>query len=467
MHAPPTITTHQSANLMTDHYGLRSQPVQPLLFKMIVANMVGVLATLSFGLVDTYFVSMLGTTALSAINFTHPLTLLFVACSTGISIALGTHLSFVLATTQPQNSQRLWMHTLLGSLGLTLIWSGLCYISADWLIQRLGATTATQHEALAYLHAWLLSTPLLMTAILGQQALKAIGDTKTNALLCCFTAALNAILDALFILGCGTWDGCGIQGAAYASCMAWFIHISLLGWRLHTKHNLFPPLHHLHRTMFKAHWRQLWTIAFPATITLALNPISHAVLIAMLANQTEAVMTAYGTGAQIQSFCILGVTAVSAAVMPFIAHNLSAQQTNRAYTGLQTALRWLLTWQGMIFIGMHLNSNTIAAWFTQDPTVMPWLTFYLEWVSLGFVPLAMTILIVNVLHAYQQSQLALRINFIRSIVVMIPLGYLGQHYFGAIGIFMAPLITNFGVGMICCMLSLQLKWLPKNQWTMT
>jgi putative MATE family efflux protein len=449
---------------MKDSFGLRSQPLQPLLFKMIVANSIGVLATLSFGLVDTYFVSILGTAALSAINFTHPITLLFIACTTGIAIAFGTHLSFVLATAPSPSSQSLWMHTLLGSLGLTIIWSGFCYVSADWIIHRLGASASVQDQALSYLHAWLRGTPLLMGAILGQQALKSIGDTKANAWLCCFTAALNALFDALFILGWGSWEGYGIEGAAYASCLAWSIHICLLGWRLHSKHRLFLPLHQMQRTLFNTHWRQLLTIASPATMTMILNPISHAILIAMLADQGEVAMIAYGTGAQIQSFCILGVTAVSAAVMPFIAQNLSVQQNHRAYVGFQTGLRWLLAWQGLIFIGMHLNSHTIAAWFTQDPAVMPWLTFYLEWVSLGFVPLAMTILIVNALHAYQQSKLALRINFIRSVFVMIPLAYLGQHYYGAIGIFMAPLITNFGVGMICCVLSLQLQWPSKRHW---
>ncbi len=55
---------------MRDRHGLLSQPIGRVLLNMSVPNMLGILTVLGFNLVDTYFISKLGTEALAAISFT-------------------------------------------------------------------------------------------------------------------------------------------------------------------------------------------------------------------------------------------------------------------------------------------------------------------------------------------------------------------------------------------------------------
>ncbi|MCV5261685.1 hypothetical protein OFC55_28815, partial [Escherichia coli] len=58
----------------TDKHGLLSAPIPEPLCKMTVPMTMGMIAILMFNLVDTFFISLLGTQALAAISYTFPVT---------------------------------------------------------------------------------------------------------------------------------------------------------------------------------------------------------------------------------------------------------------------------------------------------------------------------------------------------------------------------------------------------------
>lgn len=59
---------------------------------MTLPNMLGILTILGFSLVDTFFVSQLGTEALAAISFTFPVTLVLSSIAVGIGAVVSTNL---------------------------------------------------------------------------------------------------------------------------------------------------------------------------------------------------------------------------------------------------------------------------------------------------------------------------------------------------------------------------------------
>ena len=67
--------------------------VPQLLAKLTLPMIFGMLSTIIFNMVDTYFVAMLGTNELAAMTFTFPVVLIIVALTQGIGVATSTLIS--------------------------------------------------------------------------------------------------------------------------------------------------------------------------------------------------------------------------------------------------------------------------------------------------------------------------------------------------------------------------------------
>src|SRR5690606_533468 len=71
-----------------NRYSLIQDPVPETLIRMTGPMIFGMLMLFTFNLIDTLFISMLGTEALSAISFTFPVT--FLVLSLAIGLGIGT-----------------------------------------------------------------------------------------------------------------------------------------------------------------------------------------------------------------------------------------------------------------------------------------------------------------------------------------------------------------------------------------
>ncbi len=75
---------------MHDKHGLLSAPIPLVLRQMTVPMIFGLVAILMFNLVDTFFISLLGTQALAAISYTFPVTFAVNCITMGIGVGLST-----------------------------------------------------------------------------------------------------------------------------------------------------------------------------------------------------------------------------------------------------------------------------------------------------------------------------------------------------------------------------------------
>ena len=104
---------------------------------MTVPMIIGMIMMMSFGLIDTFFVSLLGTEPLAAISFTFPVT--FTLISLNIGLGIGT--SAVIARLAGQGKQDGARETGSGALMLSFIMVGILALcgglSIDFVFQLL------------------------------------------------------------------------------------------------------------------------------------------------------------------------------------------------------------------------------------------------------------------------------------------------------------------------------------------
>ncbi|WP_434953105.1 MATE family efflux transporter [Shewanella sp. HL-SH4] len=437
---------------MKDKHGLLSAPIGRVLFNMTLPNLIGILTILGGSLVDIYFISQLGTEALAAVSFTFPVTLVIVSIGIGIGAGVSTNLGRFIGSGHAEQAKIFLFDTLvLTSAIITL----LC-LMGGLLIEPLFTLLGANDRSMPYIHDymmwWYLGAPALVVLMVGNQALRATGDTRSPAKIMMLAAIVNLVLDPLLIFGLGPFPRLEVQGAAIATTLSWIIALLLAGRLLIFKRKLLHSAS-LVRSRMVANWRALAHIARPAALMNLINPIANGILMAMIARIDHAGVAAFGAGMRLESVLLLVVMALSSSLMPFIAQNLGAGQHVRAKAALLKSLQFILVFQTLLYIPMYFFAHPIAQQFSNDPVVIDWLTFYIMALPAAYGPLGIVIIFATSLNAYHRPMSSLVINLCRLMLLMLPLAALGSYIGGVKGLMLALPVTNTLMGIACYILA--------------
>jgi len=115
---------------------------------------------------------------------------------------------------------------LLFSLGIFAIFLSLFvavggYFGSESMYSMMGAEPEVVHQGTLYFQILSCGIVLIFIDTLLYNALSAAGDTKSSLYIKLFSAALNAFLNYVFIFGHYGFEAMGIEGAAYATVIAY------------------------------------------------------------------------------------------------------------------------------------------------------------------------------------------------------------------------------------------------------
>ena len=437
---------------MRDRHGLLSQPIGRVLLNMSLPNLIGILTILGFSLVDTFFISQLGTEALAAISFTFPVTLIISSIAIGIGAGVSTNLGRLIGSGNSHKAKVFLHDALMLTFWLIAAVSLLGSLCIGPLFTLLGANDSSLPLIRDYMFLWYLGAPLLVLLMVGNQGLRATGDTKSPAKIMALASLINLVLDPLLIFGLGPFPRLEIQGAAIATLISWIVALSLSGYLLIIKRNL-VEFAEFNLTRMRCNWKQLAHIAQPAALMNLLNPVANALIMAMLARIDHSAVAAFGAGTRLESVLLIAVMALSSSLVPFVAQNLGAGQTNRAREALMLSLKFVLIFQTLIYLPLLFWATPIAELFSHDPQVIEWLTFYIIALPAAYGPLGMVILMATTLNAYHRPMSSLILNVCRLFLLLLPLAALGSYLGGVKGLLLALPVTNTIMGIACYILA--------------
>jgi putative MATE family efflux protein len=448
---------------MKDKHGLLSAPIGPVLLTMSLPNLIGIMTVIGFSLVDTFFISQLGTQSLAAISFTFPVTLMVTSIAIGIGAGVSTQLGRLIGAGDAPKAKVFLFDALVLTLGLVSLLALVASLLITPLFSLLGANAAILPLIHDYMLLWYISCPLLVLLMVGNQGLRATGDTRSPAMIMMLAALVNLILDPLLIFGLGPFPRLEIQGAAIASLISWLVACSLSGYLLIIKRKLLA-FSELNLTRMRRHWQELAHIARPAALMNLINPLANALLMVMLARLDHGAVAAFGAGIRLESLLLIVVMALSSSLMPFIAQNLGAGQPQRAKAALLLSLKFIFAFQLILYVPLFFFAGAIASLFSSDPQVIEWLSFYIMVLPAAYGPLGIVIIMATSLNAYNRPMSSLVINLCRLLLIMLPLAALGSYLGGVKGLLLALPITNTLMGLACYILATKISE-PESDYT--
>ena len=433
------IQTKNPVDLLTD-------PVAGVLKKMTVPVIYGMILLMTFNLVDTFFVSLLGTEPLAAISFTFPIT--FTVLSLTIGLGIGT--SAVIAKFLGKGEHDLAKNSATAALYLAAFIVGLLsfigYYFIDEIFLLLGASETLLPLIHNYMDIWFIGSVCLIGPMIGNSVLRASGDTKTPSIIMGSSGLINAILDPILIFGFGPIPAMGIQGAAIATLISWLVGLVFVLYILINKkliHTQFISLIDMVTAC-----KGILHIGLPAAGASMLTPIAAGIMTAIVANFGDSAVAAFGVGSRIESIACLVVLAMSMSLPPFISQNFGAGNMHRVEAAYKTSIKFVLIWQFLIFIILLLIAPFIAEAFAKEKAVADIILLFMLILPFGYGLQGVIILTNSSFNALHKPMVALGLSFIRLFVCYVPLAYIGSLFYGLQGLFIGALLGNLFMAII-------------------
>ena len=302
---------------------LLREPTHKVLKKMALPISLGMLSTILFQVVDTYFVGTLGPEELTALGFASTLYFMLIGLYIGFSIGVSVIIGSFFGQDDLASVKRTSSIALLLSFVLSAVLSFVGFISLSHIYAFLGATPAQLVHISAYMKPVFAGLPFLSVAVAASGILRASGNVLFPEVVYGIAGVINVVLDYAFIFGKFGLPALGITGVAYGTVISWifllicmmvqFIRLQYFGnFITNWSHSI-----HITKLIFK--------LASPAVVTQLVGPFTLMFITYLLGNANTDAVAAFGVAGRIETLVMIGIMAVSTASTPFIAQNLGAK----------------------------------------------------------------------------------------------------------------------------------------------
>ena len=203
-----------------------TEKMSTLIPAMAVPTIVAQLITTIYNLVDTYFVSTLGTNATAAVGVNASLERLITLIGSLIGAGASSYISRLLGARKDEDAHRVLSTSFFTGIGLGLL---LMIVGKIWIrpvVTFLGATPQCVDYSMQYASYVLYAAPFMVGSFILNMCLRSEGSATFSMIGIGVGGVLNCFLDPLFIY---TFD-LGVAGASMATAISKVISFCILLW---------------------------------------------------------------------------------------------------------------------------------------------------------------------------------------------------------------------------------------------
>jgi len=421
--------------------------IKKQLFSLTWPMLFGMLGMVIFNLVDTYFIGKLGVKQLAAISFSFPVIMFIGSLSQGIGIGTSSLISRNIIAESRDNVRLMASRAILLGVIVVIIFVILGLFTIRPVFSSLGASPEILDYISDYMSIWYLGVPFVVIPMIGNNIVRATGDTFLPGMLMVSSGIVNAILDPLLIFGYGPFPEMGIKGAALATVIARSTGLIFILIVLIKREKLLTLYFGKFKNILST-WKDVLHIAGPASLGMLITPISIALITKIIAGFGKEAVAAFGVASRIEMFALMVIASLGSVLIIFIGQNISKNQFARIFKSLNYVLKFSMMWGVVVFILLLVFGEAIASLFTDDLLVIEISKkyFYIVGASYGFQGLVM--LSTAAFNGINKPYPSAIFSIIRMLVLYVPLAWLGSRIFDINGVFWAGLIANIIVGIL-------------------
>ncbi len=330
------------------------------------------------------------------------------------------------------------------------------YYGSEWVYSLMGASEGVISQGSMYFKILSLGIVVIFIDNLLFNALSAAGDTSSSLYIKLISALINAFLNYVFIFGHYGFEAYGIEGAAYATLIAYLFNVIayyILIKKSSSKLNLIPIIRI--KDMIR-----VWNIGWSAALDRGISSLSFLVFVSIIAAYSTAGLAGYQVGLRIEGIAFMPGFGFAIAAMALVGQNLGAKNKNRAYNMGIISGRIAYVFMGSVGVVLITIPEFLVSFFTQDAATIIVASQYLILVGLAQIPLAIMFVYSAALRGAGATKTTLIINVLSLWFLRVVPSYIAYKMgYGIVVIFIIMNIETLLKGLIYWYIYQKRDWL--------
>ncbi|NQT58760.1 MAG: MATE family efflux transporter [Bacteroidetes bacterium] len=305
---------------------LGTEPIWPLLRRLSVPAIIGMLVNALYNFVDTIYVGQgVGPLAIGALSITFPIQMLISAFAMMFGVGSASIISRRLGEKNEEAAANAAGTALSATVIVALVITVLGTIFIEPLLAAFGATENILPYSRDYLSIIFLGSVFISISMSSNNIIRAEGKAKAAMFIMVIGTGANLVLDPIFIFGFNM----GIKGAAVATIISQVLS-AMYAIRFFINNESILPLH---LSSFKIRFKVLWE-----TVILGFSFFVRQAggsLLALTANNMLKIyggdmgITAYGMVLRVMIFFLMPIFGLVHGFQPIAGYNYGAKRMDR------------------------------------------------------------------------------------------------------------------------------------------
>jgi len=330
------------------------------------------------------------------------------------------------------------------------------YMGSEAIYKIMGAEAEVVEQGSLYFQILSLGIVVIFIDNLLYNALSAAGDTKSSLYIKLFSACVNAFLNYVLIFGHYGFEAMGIEGAAYATVIAYCFNVIayyILLKKPHSKLNLIPIIR-------ISDLKRVWNVGWSAALDRGISSLSFLVFVSIITAYGTAELAGYQVGLRIEGIAFMPGFGFAIAAMALVGQNIGSNNKEKAYKMGVISGRIAYIFMGSIGFLLVLFPEYLVSFFTKDKATIIVASYYLILVGLAQIPLAIMFVYSGALRGAGATKTTLKINVFSLWVFRVIPSYIAYKMgFGVIAIFIIMNIETLIKGIIYWRIYTKRRWL--------
>ena len=420
--------------------------IAPLLAKLTWPMIFGMAGMVIFNMVDTCWVGRLGVSELAAIGFTFPVIMMISSIAMGLGIGTGSLISRMIVKEPKQLIQQYGVDAINLSVLIIIVFVTIGQLTLDPLFRALGASETLLPLIKQYMVTWYWGMIFLVVPMVGNNIIRATGDTFRPGMIMVAASILNIVLDPFLIFGWGPFPEMGLKGAALATVIARAFGMMITVWILVFNERLLRFYIPRFSKMLGT-WRKILYVSGPAALGMMVTPLSMAIITRLISTFGKEAVAGLGVATRLESLGMLIIHALASVMTIYGGQNWGAGEKGRLRSGIKISSIFSLMWGLFLFVAGLIFAEPIARIFSDDPLVIAVTANYMKIVSLSYCFLGIMMICLSMMNGINKPMYAMLVTSTRMFVLYVPFAFLLSSLMGLNGIFWAAFGANILAGL--------------------
>ncbi|WP_278371517.1 MATE family efflux transporter, partial [Thalassospira xiamenensis] len=381
-------------------------------------SMLALVAMVLVDALDLFFLSLLRDVEIIAgLGFAWPIIFFTLAVSLGISTAMTALVSRAEGLGDRDRAKVYATHVLVFGLVLSGVMTVVLWLSAPWMLDMFGATGKARDIGITYVQIVILCLPVLVLSMSSGALLRAIGAKQRAMWSKMAGAAVNSVLDPIFIFGFD-W---GVEGAAWATVVSRIVIMAVAFYGVRNVHHM---LGLFDANLFHKDIRDIARVTVPVGLAKVGPPIASAFIMSSMAKYGPDAVAAMAIIERIAPFVFVGYMALPQAIGPIIGQNFAAAKAERVRSIWHNVWALVVVYGVIVCAALFLFQSQIAELFSATDQTTAYLSIFCSFTAPFYMFLGLQFSSHTFFNVTGRPNLAMIFDLAKELLGVIPLVWL-------------------------------------------